>query len=742
MRDKTTTAESNTSSGEIPKKTIKFGGTAVGAIVFILIACAAVSIVNFYNYLGDQLFEERKAHLIEISEKVSEVVDTVIDSSWDKARSCSRIILRQEFQDETALLESLAEAADIIDGKETIVMAFDQDANFYTSDGNTGYWNDPSVFLPDKETEQEVLSSIPYQDDEATFMIFICRMSEPKILEESGKLISHVALAVNLDSLREVFTVSGFQDQCYTYIINQEGRRLYRHTFSRSFIDGYNILSSLEQYEFTRGGTIDDLKQYIAEGGSTALEFDYEGTGFFVASTDIRAEEWRVMLFVPTEVLGANTSDLMNRTIHSLLNIGLLAVTLISVTVYMVTASNSDKRLLRQQEQTNALLTKAAEEAQSANAAKSEFLSHMSHDIRTPINGVMGMTSIAMQNADDPERVLDCLKKIEGSSRHLLSLVNDVLDMSRIESGRVSISHELMDIRTVADHCTSIISSQLAGRNVEFISDFEDFRHPNLMGDELHLRQILLNILGNAAKFVKDGGKIIFRMKERAESDGKVIYHFEIEDTGIGMKPEFLPHIWDAFSQENGGNRTNYKGTGLGMAITKQFVDLMGGTIAVESEWNVGSRFTVELPFAIADELVKAEEEEYKKVVLSGMRILLVEDNELNMEIAQYILENSGIEVKTAENGQIAVELFQKNAPGTFDAILMDVTMPVMDGLTATRVIRGLERTDAADIPIIAMTANAYEEDIKKARDAGMNLHLSKPINADDLLKELGAFKK
>ena len=380
--------------------------------------------------------------------------------------------------------------------------------------------------------------------------------------------------------------------------------------------------------------------------------------------------------------------------------------------------------------------------AERANRAKSDFLSHMSHDIRTPINGVMGMTSIAMQNADDPERVLDCLKKIEGSSRHLLSLVNDVLDMSRIESGRVSISHELMDIRTVADHCTSIISSQLAGRNVEFISDFEDFRHPNLMGDELHLRQILLNILGNAAKFVKDGGKIIFRMKERAESDGKVIYHFEIEDTGIGMKPEFLPHIWDAFSQENGGNRTNYKGTGLGMAITKQFVDLMGGTIAVESEWNVGSRFTVELPFAIADEPVKAEEEEYKKVVLSGMRILLVEDNELNMEIAQYILENSGIEVKTAENGQIAVELFQKNAPGTFDAILMDVTMPVMDGLTATRVIRGLERTDAADIPIIAMTANAYEEDIKKARDAGMNLHLSKPINADDLLKELGAFKK
>ena len=736
MSDKKIVANRNPSSNERPKKRLKPGGAIVGAIVIVLIAYAVVSIGNFYRYLGDQLFEERKTHLIEISEKVSEVVDTVIDASWEKARTCAQIMRRQDLMDETALLENMAQLAGIVDGEDGIVMAFDEDAGFYTSDGYTGYWNDTSVFLPDRADEQEVLSSIPYQDDDATFMIFIRRMPEPKRIATSGKAVTHVALAVNLESLRDVFTVSGFQDQCYTYIINQDGRRLYCHTFSREFIDGYNILSALEQREFIRGGTMEDLKEEIADGGSTALEFDYNGTNFFVASTSIRAEDWRVLLFVPTAVLGANTSNLMNRTIQFFLIIGLLAIVLVSVMVYTVTASSKDKRLLRQQEETNSLLTKAAEEAQSANAAKSEFLSHMSHDIRTPINGVMGMTNIAMQNLEDPARVLDCLKKIEGSSRHLLSLVNDVLDMSRIESGRVTINHEFMDMRAVADHCVSIISSQLAERDVEFIRAFEDFRHPNLLGDELHLRQILLNILGNAVKFVPDGGRIIFRIKELAETAGSVRYHFEVEDTGIGMKPEFLPHIWDAFSQEDGGNRTNYKGTGLGMSIT------MGGAIAVESEWQVGSKFTFEIPFDIAEKPAESVAEEDTRVSLSGMRILLVEDNALNMEIAQYLLTSEGVEVTTAENGQIAVELFQNNAPGTFDVILMDVTMPVMDGLTATRVIRGLARPDAADLPILAMTANAYEEDVKKARDAGMNFHLTKPIDAEALFRALATYWK
>ncbi len=385
------------------------------------------------------------------------------------------------------------------------------------------------------------------------------------------------------------------------------------------------------------------------------------------------------------------------------------------------------------------MLKEAAEEARSANRAKSEFLSHMSHDIRTPINGIMGMTEIALKNVSDAARVEDCLGKISNSSQHLLSLINDVLDMSRIESGKVTVNSAPMNILATTDECASIIDGQLQDRDVELIREFGDFAHPNLIGDELHLRQILINILGNSVKFTPDGGKIYFRVRETGSADGRAHFHFEIEDTGIGMKPEFLKHIWEPFAQEDGGNRTNYKGTGLGMAITKQFVDMMGGTITVESQLHEGSIFVIKLSFDIDEHAAAAAEPpEETKFQLEGMRVMLVEDNELNTEVAQFMLEDAGITVTCVENGQLALELFQNQAEGSFDIILMDIMMPVMNGLDATRAIRALERPDAKTIPIVAMTANAYEDDIRLAREAGMNGHLSKPIGTDLLYRTLG----
>lgn len=235
--------------------------------------------------------------------------------------------------------------------------------------------------------------------------------------------------------------------------------------------------------------------------------------------------------------------------------------------------------------------------AENASKKKSAFLSHMSHDIRTPMNGIIGMASIAIKNFDDKERGLDCLKKIDNSSQHLLSLINDILDMSRIENGRMVINQEPMDMREVINNCAFIVESLLAQRKIDFVREFGIFHHPALIGDELHLRQILINILGNAVKFTPDGGKIFFQVQELSFRDGKAVYHFEIEDTGIGMKPDFLERIWDSFAQENNGNCSGYKGTGLGMAITKNIVDLMHGTIEAESEPGVGSKFIVEIAF-------------------------------------------------------------------------------------------------------------------------------------------------
>lgn len=384
--------------------------------------------------------------------------------------------------------------------------------------------------------------------------------------------------------------------------------------------------------------------------------------------------------------------------------------------------------------------------AESTNREKSAFLSHMSHDIRTPLNGIIGMTSIAIKHFDDKDRVLDCLEKIESSSKHLVSLINDILDMSRIESGKMVMNHERMDIREVVNSCALIAESLLAQRKVDFVREFGIFHHPILIGDELHLRQILINILSNAIKFTPDGGKIFFQVKEISAEDGKSTFHFEIEDTGIGMNPDFLEKIWDSFTQENNGNCSEQKGTGLGMAITKKLVDLMGGVIKAESAPGVGSKFIVEIRMDTGTMSDTAEKEktaksiQESKVHLGGMKILLVEDTPLNMEVAKFMLEDEGMEVITAENGQIAVNIFNNSKENTFDAVLMDVRMPVMDGLTATKLIRALPRADAATVPIVAMTADAYDEDVRKTIDAGMNEHLAKPVSQEKLLSILGKF--
>ena len=385
---------------------------------------------------------------------------------------------------------------------------------------------------------------------------------------------------------------------------------------------------------------------------------------------------------------------------------------------------------------------RAREEAEQASRAKSEFLSNMSHDIRTPINGIMGMTGIALNHMEDPGRVKDCLQKIDGSSRHLLSLVNDVLDMSRIEAGKVTANREPFDLRTLIDNCASIIHGQLVNRDVRLITDCDGVKHRRLIGDELHLRQIFINILGNSVKFTHDGDSITIRASELSADGHTAMYRFELEDTGIGMSKEFLPKLFESFSQEAGGSRTTYKGTGLGMAITKQLIELLDGKVEVWSELNVGTRFTIDMPFEISTQAeVDHTDHSGRTVDLSGMTVLVAEDNEINMEIATMILEEAGVAVIQASNGRLAAEAFKASDVGEIDAILMDVMMPEMTGIEATVAIRAMDRPDAATVPIIAATANAYQEDIDRVLKAGMNRHLSKPLEIDKLLAALSEIK-
>ena len=379
-----------------------------------------------------------------------------------------------------------------------------------------------------------------------------------------------------------------------------------------------------------------------------------------------------------------------------------------------------------------------AEQAQAASKAKSTFLSNMSHDIRTPMNAIIGFTNIALHQDSVPE-MHNCLKKIEESSDHLLSLLNDVLDLSRIESGKVEFSPVPANITAVTDSVIEIVKGMLLNRELNFEVHREPLQNPYVMTEPVRIREILVNILNNAVKFTKDGGTIRFDAGNRPGADAQhIVICYRIKDTGIGMSEDFQKKIFDEFAQEENGVRTQYKGTGLGMPISKKYIELMGGTITVDSRKGVGTTFTVEIPM----ELTNAEKVEKTKPPvqhndLKGIKVLLAEDNDLNAELATILLEDSGMTVTRAADGQEVVDLFAEHPAGTYDIILMDIMMPKIDGHQAAKAIRAMyaDRPDAEEIPIIALSANAFSEDVQASLDAGMNGHVSKPLNMEEVTK-------
>ena len=384
-------------------------------------------------------------------------------------------------------------------------------------------------------------------------------------------------------------------------------------------------------------------------------------------------------------------------------------------------------------------ILESARRAQQANDAKTEFLHRISHDIRTPINGIQGMLRIAEYYGDDPVKRKQCRDKIWSASNYLLDLVNDVLDMSKLESGNLKLEMQPFNMNELLDQINPIMEAQTVERGIQYEVVRNPRTHLELVGSTLYIRQILLNIAGNALKYNRPGGFIKVACRELSSTEDTALYQFVCEDSGQGMSKEFQKRMFEPFTQENSDARTNYQGTGLGLAITKGLIDQMGGTIEVQSEKDVGSTFTVNLPLAINKAAVTAvrPSDSPAQDILRGTTILLVEDNALNAEVAEFLLERAGASVLKAWNGQEGVEQFLRSSPGEIDAILMDVMMPVLDGLSAARRLRALDRPDAKTIPIVAMTANAFVDDMEKTREAGMNAHLSKPLDSEKLLTVL-----
>ena len=395
-------------------------------------------------------------------------------------------------------------------------------------------------------------------------------------------------------------------------------------------------------------------------------------------------------------------------------------------------------------EKYKAELLRAAKKAEAANEAKTEFLQRMSHDIRTPINGICGMINVADHYADNMEKQTECRAKIKKTSHLLLELINEVLDMSKLESDEVVLEDIPFNLNSIFEEILGVIEHMAAEQNIRIIWEEKEVTHWNLIGSPVHVKRILMNILSNAVKYNKENGYVYISCREiPSKQTAMTTLEFVCRDTGIGMAEAFQKRIFEPFAQEHAGSRTKFAGTGLGMPITKKLVEKMGGTISFESKEGTGTTFVIRIPFQIdADMKDRNETEEKTETSIHGLHVLLTEDNELNMEIAEFVLQNEGAVVTKAWNGQKAVDIFRKSRPGEFDVILMDIMMPVMNGYEAAKMIRSLDREDAKVIPIIAMTANAFTEDKMRAKEAGMDEHIAKPVDGKLLVKVINELVK
>ena len=395
------------------------------------------------------------------------------------------------------------------------------------------------------------------------------------------------------------------------------------------------------------------------------------------------------------------------------------------------------KQELEKDEEYKRELLITAKRAEASNRAKTEFLQRMSHDIRTPINGIRGMVNMADHYADDMEKQTEYRTKVKEASNLLLELVNDVLDMSKLESGEVVLEESPFNLSSIFREVFGVIEQMAAEQNIRIVWEKKEIIYQDLIGSPGYVKRVMMNILSNAVKYNRENGQIYVSCIEiPSEQPEMTTMEFVCRDTGVGMSDEFQKHIFEPFAQEHTGSRTKFAGTGLGMPITKKLVKKMGGTISFESEKGVGTTFVIRIPFKIDMDSDKGKEQtDASEKFIKGLHILLAEDNELNMEIAEFMLQNEGADVIKAWNGQEAVELFRKSEPGEFDVILMDIMMPVMNGYEATKMIRSLDREDAKEVPIIAMTANAFTEDRIKAKAAGMDEHVAKPVDVELLIK-------
>jgi len=827
-------------------------------VIGLLVLITVLTVILGISRMQRLLYEERTANLSKMMEKIGQNIDVVLNTHWDDAYYCARDLCREQFATRSLLIARIDTMQSFLpEGINCFLI--DGEGICHASDGSTFRWGNNAILAAGEE--HAYVTSVPGAEGE--YLFFPVDLPSPLYVE--GNSYQHFALACDMRDLDAYFDVGDFGQESTTFVVRKNGTAVYRQKRENSMSEIYNVLEFLRLQEVRYSLSGNAVAEDIEQGVSGCAVIHYQGGDYFAAYQQLESSGWFSVLLVPSHLVGVNSMHFLGSVIAYFAVLSILVLAVLSTLMFA-----SSVRIQSQQQKIHESLRQAAETEKNANQAKSRFLSSMSHDIRTPMNAITGMASIALAHLDDRDKVESCLHKITLSSRHLLTLINDVLDISKIESGKMVLNPVSFSLRETVSTLSDIVRPQIRVKNQQFEMRIRGIEKEHLYADELRISQVFINLLTNAVKYTPEGGKITLDLCEEVLPDEKnVRLTYVVSDTGIGMSKEFMAVMYDAFSQAQDHRVTGIHGTGLGLAIVRQMVELMGGTVDCQSEEGKGTTFTVVLTLPVApiqeeeavlpglevllidddslfletaqetfdslkiqletasggeegvrmaearhesgrdysviiidwkmpgmsglataeairkvssapvifisaydwvdlEDDVKAaavdgfiakplfrstvyeklcgitgrkralpEPEEELGLRFSGKRLLIAEDNDLNWEIISELLSMYGIYSERAENGRICIEKLSAAPAGRYDMILMDVQMPVMNGREAAEAIRRDERPWIKEIPIVAMTADAFAEDIAACLKSGMNGHVSKPVDMKKLCQEM-----
>ena len=733
---------------------------------FVIVAVILTLFIMSQTYIQNLVYHERLNQMEEVTHQMFRSLEDVIDTHWDEVNVQCNYLYYTPLKTDTEFYRYLKKLSELSNYHERQIelIAVDSAGHYYTENGRMGLLRGMKYLESAPQRVSYVSNSLTVDDSR---MVFLEKLSTPITLQSGEKEITlcYFGISQSMTQLNDYFRCDAYENNNSVYVLDNDGFKLFNAN-DTELLKGHNVYTVLSRMSYLHGSSFAEAKERLDRTGSCYSNAVLDGTEYFYALKQMENAQWTLAFLVPAKYVAVNTQKLVSIVMIIIIVIAMV-FSVITVFVGWFLLRQKQQQELQAEKEANLRLeqynihltqvndelrqaqdiaAEALQSAERASKAKTDFLANMSHDIRTPMNAIIGITTLMKNELHQPEKLAEHLGKLESSGQLLLGIINDILDMSRIESGKTTLNEEKMNLSQQISQLDSIIRQQAGQRRQTFTVNTH-LQHENVLADPNRLNRVLMNILSNAVKYTPTGGHIRFEVDELPRNEHYARYRFVVQDDGIGMSEAYQKNLFDPFTREERSGTNKVQGTGLGMAITKNIVDLMGGSINVESTTGKGTRFEVVLEFPVdaeADTVPEAQvlpEEEEGTSPLSGMKFLCAEDNAINAEILEMLLEANGASCTICSNGQEIVDAFASVKPGEYDMILMDVQMPVMDGLEATRRIRSGENPLGRIIPILAMTANAFLEDMQKSREAGMDEHLSKPVDIAALEQTVKRFR-